>query len=59
MSDIQYPEEVHIQHWCKLLRMRAEYLRQQAALLEQMARETEEVEALCCTEIDDALNGRR
>ena len=57
MSDVPYPEEVHSQHWCKLLRMRAEYLRQQAGLLEQMALETEKVEAMCCNE--DALNGRR
>ena len=57
-QDVKYPEEANTQHYCYLLRMRANYLREQARLLEKQADEL--MSTICfCSELEDATNGRR
>jgi hypothetical protein len=58
-KDFVFPEEQCTRHYCRMLKMRANYLRQQADLLDQMADEMCKTEEYCISQLEDAMEGRR
>jgi hypothetical protein len=59
-QDFPFPEEKCVEHFCKMLNLRANFLRDQAKLLDSYAEKMLSAADYCeQSQIEDALNGRR